>query len=91
MGCLFPAEQFVNEQERKIRAEKAKQLLGDVMLADVFKSVEQDAIEAMISSPDDETRRRNADFVKAVRAVRGKLKSFVDDGKMLDRPKPGIA
>jgi hypothetical protein len=70
-------------EERIQRAEEARQLMTNPLLADAFISIEERAVQAWKNSlPHDPAARESAwrSYV-AISSLRGELQSYIDDGK----------
>ena len=77
----------MTEMDKVYRAQRARELLDDPVLAETFQAIERTLIEEMLdTSISDDDRRRWSDRVNAVRAVRDTLKQMVEAGK--ERPEP---
>lgn len=70
----------MDEIEQSRRAQQAKELLSDSLLADAFRRLEEKTIERMLSlrNSDDEQRRHCADFVNTIRLVKQMLQAEID-------------
>lgn len=68
-------------QDVLYKAERARQLLDDPILADAFAEIEIAHIEASLSATNDDTRRRAADRANAIRDVRAKLHDLVSEAE----------
>lgn len=78
---------MASEQDKLHRAERARELLEDPILKESFDRIERAASEAMLApTADDETRRRMADRVNAIRFVRGEFISVINANR--DAPAP---
>ena len=75
----------MNTHERKLKAEKARILLDDVVFRDAVAGVESAAIEKMITAKTDDERRECRDLVLAVRSVKAQLHSWQVDGQLLNK------
>ncbi len=66
------------------RWERAKGLLGDEFLGEVFAELEKDNIERIINSnPDDiDLREESYTMIRAVRQVRARLETIAAEGEM---------
>ena len=66
------------------RASQAHRLLEDPVLKEAFSAVLNEMIAEWITSRSEDAEKRESYYrnVVAVDRVRGKLKAFVDDGKM---------
>lgn len=73
---MTPAEQVQ-------RGEEAARLLDDPILKAAFRSLEDDAIEAIVAADvsNDEARLLNALRVKAIRDLRDAVRSVITTGK----------
>ena len=69
------------------RWERAKGLLGDEFLGEVFAELEKDNIERIINSnPDDiDLREESYTMIGAVRQVRARLETIAAEGEMVKR------
>jgi hypothetical protein len=69
------------------RWERAKGLLGDEFLGEVFAELEKDNIERIINSnPDDiDLREESYTMIRAVRQVRARLETIAAEGEMVKR------
>jgi hypothetical protein len=64
-------------RETTRRAQEAKRLLDEPLLIEAFASIEADAIEEILTTNDDDTRRVLADRVNAIRALRAHLQAVI--------------
>lgn len=85
----------MNETERqKIaeRARKAAEILSSDVMKDAFDGLEKANIEVLLSlGPDKDAERRDkVNQINAIRALRGQLKSYVSEGGVIAKVKPGI-
>jgi hypothetical protein len=69
------------------RWERAKGLLGDEFLGEVFAELEKDNIERIINSnPDDiDLREESYTMIRAVRQVKARLETIAAEGEMVKR------
>jgi len=69
------------------RWERAKNLLGDEFLGEVFAELEKDNIERIINSnPDDiGLREESYTMIRAVRQVKARLETIAAEGEMVKR------
>lgn len=69
------------------RWERAKGLLGDEFLGEVFTELEKDNIERIINSnPDDiDLREESYTMIRAVRQVKARLETIAAEGEMVKR------
>ncbi len=69
------------------RWERAKGLLGDEFLGEVFAELEKDNIERIINSnPDDiDLREESYTMIRAVRQVKERLETIAAEGEMVKR------
>ena len=69
------------------RWERAKALLGDEFLTEIFAELEKDNIERIInSSPDDiDLREESYVAIRAVRQVKARLESVAAEGEIVKR------
>ena len=69
------------------RWERAKGLLGDEFLGEVFVELEKDNIERIINSnPDDiDLREESYTMIRAVRQVKARLETIAAEGEMVKR------
>ena len=69
------------------RWERAKGLLGDEFLGEVFAELEKDNIERIINSnPDDiDLREESYTMIRAVRQVKARLETIASEGEMVKR------
>ena len=69
------------------RWERAKGLLGDEFLGEVFAELEKDNIERIINSnPDDiGLREESYTMIRAVRQVKARLETIAAEGEMVKR------
>ena len=69
------------------RWERAKGLLGDEFLSEVFAELEKDNIERIINSnPDDiDLREESYTMIRAVRQVKARLETIAAEGEMVKR------
>lgn len=79
--------------DHRARAIRAEQLLGDELLTEALAEIEGAALEALASADvsDFPTLQRHTAELQAARAVRGKLKSIVEQPKFSDRAPPAVA
>lgn len=66
------------------RAAHAERLMNDEVLKEAFAAVVNEMVAEWVSSPIDAADKRESYYrnIVAVDRVRGKLKSFMDDGKL---------
>jgi len=77
----------MSEMDRVYRAQRARELLDDPVLAETFVLLERAYIEEVLGEDkDDDGRRVWADRVNALRSVRDALRQMVEAGK--ERPEP---
>ena len=69
------------------RWERAKGLLGDEFLGEVFAELEKDNIESIINSNPDDIDLREESYVaiRAVRQVKARLESVAAEGEIVKR------
>ena len=69
------------------RWERAKALLGDEFLNEIFAELEKDNIERIINSnPDDiDLREESYTMIRAVRQVKARLETIAAEGEMVKR------
>ena len=69
------------------RWERARGLLGDEFLGEVFAELEKDNIERIINSnPDDiDLREESYTMIRAVRQVKARLETIAAEGEMVKR------
>ena len=69
------------------RWERAKGLLGDEFLGEVFAELEKDNIERIINSnPDDiDLREESYTMIRAVRQVRARIEAIAAEGEMVKK------
>ena len=69
------------------RWERAKALLGDEFLAEIFDELEKDNIERIINSNPDDIDLREESYVaiRAVRQVKARLESVAAEGEIVKR------
>ena len=79
------------------RADKARQLLDDVVLKEAFEAIEAKALRDAMSVPfwhgpvGDRKRRRALERMNLIKELRSQLESVILDGKRAARPQSGVA
>jgi hypothetical protein len=68
--------------EKQRRAEHARRLLDDALLAEVFDGLIDEAKETSIHGPSVVEREEARDEARAVQRVRNRLHSLIDDAKL---------
>lgn len=74
----------MNVDPRDERAERARRLLEDPLLTEMFEAVRQDALGRFENSQADEERVREAAYreLQALHSVRSALKSLIVDARL---------
>ena len=82
------------DQEKSIRAERAKQLLDDPLMIEAFRVIEIGAYDELLRVSGVDADRKRAeliDRINTIRAVKIALRGVIADSAQANKPRIGVA